>query len=363
MWSGANRFVLSTVRRTLLPTTTSYLRFASTPIIVKKPPNVKFDPRSKASPFYGLTPIVRNADRSATPVATPIVSEDGETLNTHKEKMDDETETDNDDDMNSDDDDDMDDEAVWFEVSAKIDAKLIEPIPLPERLHVNVLDKQDASLVGTLHLNPIVFGQHEIRIDILKRVVQYQRNKKRGRRKHLTKTIATKSGSGRKVRKQKGGGMARAGHSRPPHWRGGARAHGPKGSVQDYTTQLNKKIRALGMVHALSQKLKERNVIVLNDLMLETHKTKDLASFLLNQCQVGGRLGKSAILCDHVEEESSEVFRNLPIKLSVATGNLSKTKVLHPHYLNVYDLLKYEKLIVTVGGIQSLEKRFKDAAY
>ena len=362
MWSSTNRFVLSTVRRTLLPTTTSCLRFASTPNIVKKPPNIKFDPRSKSSPFYGLAPIVRNVDRSAKPEVAPEAKENDETLKIQKEETDDEMEIDSDDEMDSDD-DDMDDDALWFDVSAKIDAKLIEPIPLPERLHVNVIDKNDASLVGTLHLHPIVFGQDEIRIDILKRVAQYQRNKKRGRRKHLTKTIATRSGSGRKVRKQKGGGISRAGHSRPPHWKGGARAHGPRGSVQDYTTKLNKKIRALGVVHALSQKLKERNIIVLNDFMLESFKTKDLATFLMNQCQVGGRAGKSAILCDHVEEESPEVFRNIPIKLSVATGNLSRTKILHPGYMNVIDLLKHEKLIVTVSGIQLLEKRFKDAAY
>jgi large subunit ribosomal protein L4 len=328
---------------------------------VKKPPNIKFDPRSKSSPFFGLTPVtVKQQEPTGVAEATTQHQQQ------QQQQEEDYEDYDQDDFDTHDDDDDF-----WFDVSAKLYPQLIPIIPLPERLHVNVLDKIDASLVGTLHLHPIVFGQADIRVDIMHRVVQYQRAKKRGRRTALAKTIATVSGSGRKVRPQKGGGTSRAGHRRPPHWKGGARAHGPKGIIHDYTQSLNKKVRKLGMVHALSQKLQEQNLIVVNDFMLDSHRTKDLGAFLMDHFKVGGRLGTSAILCDYVHkdtnentnEDTNETFQDLPIKLIVAAGNLSKVKVLHQQYLNVFDLLKYEKLILTVGAIEMLEKRFKNATY
>ena len=94
------------------------------------------------------------------------------------------------------------------------------------------------------------------------------------------------------MRQQKGLGMTRAGHkhpAHPAHWRGGAKAHAPKGWIQNYETKLNKKVRKLGLKHALSQKLLEGNLTVLNDLQtLESHKTKTLIS-QLDQFDIGGR--------------------------------------------------------------------------
>ena len=83
-------------------------------------------------------------------------------------------------------------------------------------------------VVGTVNLPSEIFGKHPIRTDLIHRVVVYQRNKKRGKRNGgaRTKTISEVSGSGKKMRQQKGTGMARCGHKRPPHWRGGAKAHG-----------------------------------------------------------------------------------------------------------------------------------------
>ena len=107
--------------------------------------------------------------------------------------------------------------------------------PLPQRLYVQVYSfPPDNSLsntndtVGTLYLNEMVFGRTPIRTDLIHRVVVYQRNKKRGLRNAgaRTKTISEVSGSGKKMRPQKGSGKARCGHKRPPHWRGGAKAHG-----------------------------------------------------------------------------------------------------------------------------------------
>jgi len=110
-------------------------------------------------------------------------------------------------------------------------------LPLPQRLQVNIhqfhnpfSEEEDNSannIVGTIHLDEDVFGCSPIRTDILHRVVVYQRNKKRGKRYAAkTKTISEVRGSGKKMRPQKGTGSARCGHKRPPHWRGGAKAHG-----------------------------------------------------------------------------------------------------------------------------------------
>ena len=97
--------------------------------------------------------------------------------------------------------------------------------------------------------------------------------------------------------------MARAGHSRPPHWKGGAKAHGPRGSIQDYANcKLNKKTKRLALAHVLSQKLKEGNLILLNDLSVPSHKTKELAT-ILEQWNIGGRQGTTAYICDHVNDD------------------------------------------------------------
>jgi hypothetical protein len=98
---------------------------------------------------------------------------------------------------------------------------------------VEVNDHKDKNarsrvVVGTVQLPPDIFGKNPIRTDLIHRVVVYQRNKKRGKRNGgaRTKTISEVRGSGKKMRQQKGTGMARCGHKRPPHWRGGAKAHG-----------------------------------------------------------------------------------------------------------------------------------------
>lgn len=217
--------------------------------------------------------------------------------------------------------------------------------------------------------NKIVFGMDPIRPDLLQRVVTWQRNKKRGKRKAKTKTISEVSGSGRKVRNQKGGGVARAGHSRPAHWRGGAKAHGPKGSIQDYTSKLNKGVRRLGLKHALSQKLKEGNLILTSSLELESHKTKHFAA-ILDSHDIGGQYGATAFVIDHatandvgesgdydVDVTSSDSIGGINVNLKVASRNLYKVKVANQLGSNVYDILGHEKLVLSLGALKALEER------
>lgn len=238
-------------------------------------------------------------------------------------------------------------------------------IPLPDRLKTTV-HGVDGRANGTLWLDETVFGVDPIRVDLIKQAVDYIRNKIRGVRKAKSKTISEVSGSGRKVRKQKGTGMARAGHSRPAHWRGGAKAHGPKNTVDYGDVKMNKKARRLAMVSTLSQKLKEGNLIVVDNLNLESHKTKDLAKMLEETYGIG-KDGYSALVLDHylekegVEDDSYDAsFHGVPINLWVAASNIYKIKVASQRYANVYEILKKDKLIVTLAALEQIESRWKD---
>ena len=326
--------------------------------IVELPPNLKFDPRAKSSPFYGAERVVETTSRRTKQLKKKVEGQEAAAAES----------IDNDDDEYTDiDEDDADDEAdeqrVLYDLSTKADVP--RAIPLPQRLHVPIVDFKSGDEVGTIHLSDKTFGCNPVRVDILQRVVVWQRNKKRGKRNAgaRTKTISEVSGSGRKVRNQKGGGVARAGHSRPAHWRGGAKAHGPKGNVQDYTTKLNKKVRRMGMRHALSQKLLEGNLIITNDMASDTHKTKVLDE-MLNRFDVSGRYGVTALMVDdaHAEEGSDDeafVHGGVNVNLKVASGNLHKVKVQNQIACNVYDMLKYKKLFLSLDAVRALEARLE----
>ena len=329
------------------------------------PENLTIDKRSTCSPFYGLEASSNNDDDKET--KEPVEGDDED------DDSDDET-SGNIDDNDDDEDDDVEDEGEeddeWVEEAA---ANPLEPqyaVPLPDRLHMPIRNLPTSEEVGTIHLSSDVFGMDPIRPDLLHRVVIWQRNKKRGRRTAKTKTISEVSGSGKKVRNQKGGGVARAGHRRPAHWRGGAKAHGPKGSIQDYTTKINKKVRKLGLKHALSQKLKEGNLILLNDLVLDTHKTKNLVA-IFDRYDIGGKYGASAFVLDDADDdngvdlEDGEAVDVTPeysiggvnVNFKVACRNLYNVKVCNQIGGNVYDILKHEKLVMTLSAMKSLEER------
>lgn len=357
-------------------------------MIVELPPNLKFDPRAKSSPFYGVERVKSEKQRqreekkaaaieaSTTAAATTTTAADEEDQKdvaaeaSNPEVTEDDTEEKYEldafhPDYDSDVDDDYDEEEdrILYDLATKPD--IARAIPLPQRLHVPVMDIKTGEEVGTFHLSDKTFGIDPIRVDILHRVVIWQRNKKRGKRNAgaRTKTISENSGSGRKVRKQKGGGVARAGHSRPAHWRGGAKAHGPKGKIQDYSTKLNKKVRKLGIRHALSQKLKEGNLIVASDMAVPTHKTKEL-EMMLNRFGISGKKGVTALMVDDADEEDETVEENsviggLDVNLKVASGNLHKIQVLNQKGCHTYGCLKFKKLVLSLAAIRSLEERLE----
>ena len=157
------------------------------------------------------------------------------------------------------------------------------------------------------------------------------------------------SGSGKKVRPQKGGGTARAGHSRPPQWRGGAVAHGPK--PRDWSYKLNKKERRLGLCVALSSKVAEGNLVVVDGIAQATGRTADLAAKLSSR----GWADATVILPAGEDtttgaEDSSDLFLQ-------AAANMPRVNVLPQLGANVYDLLKREKVVLTKAAVRQLEAR------
>jgi large subunit ribosomal protein L4 len=331
------------------------------------PSNLRFDRKSsfapKQRPFSVTVPEVADDDDD----------DDNEDVDFQKDDNGESNPVDKNDDIldierNFDDDEDDDD----FDFDKDIEVS--EPryiIPLPDRLKTDIRHGLDGSVSGSLWLDPSVFGADPIRIDLIKQSVDYIRNKIRGRRKAKTKTISEVSGSGRKVRQQKGTGAARAGHSRPAHWRGGAKAHGPKNATDYGKVKMNKKVKRLAITSVLSQKLKEGNLIVVDSLQLESHKTGPWSS-LLDSAYGVGKDGSSALIFDHYNEPnegedededkgdaSSASYNGVPINLWVASGNNYKVKVANQRFCNVYDILKKEKLILTLSALEQIEARWK----
>jgi large subunit ribosomal protein L4 len=197
----------------------------------------------------------------------------------------------------------------------------------------------DGTNSGSIELNEAIFGL-EPRADILARMVRYQLAKRRAGT-HKTKDRSEIARTGKKLYRQKGTGNARHGSARVPQFRGGGRAFGPV--VRSHAHDLPKKVRALALKHALSAKAKDGGIIVWANAEIADSKTKGLrANF--------AKLGlTSALIID-----GAEVTANF----SQAARGISKIDVLPVQGINVYDILRREKLILTKAAIDALEARF-----
>ncbi len=184
-----------------------------------------------------------------------------------------------------------------------------------------------------------VFGV-EPREGLLHEVVRWQQAKKRAGTAS-TKTRAEVSGGGRKPWRQKGTGRARVGSTRNPVWRHGGVAHGPK--PRDYSYTLPKKVRRLGLRMALSAKLQSDRLVVLDDYGINEIKTKNMKALL-------DRFGiESALLV--ADTDSREV--------RLSARNLPRVSVVPEGGLNVYDILKYDFLVMLESEVSTLEERLK----
>lgn len=197
-----------------------------------------------------------------------------------------------------------------------------------------------AKKAGTVDLSEEVFGL-EPRTDILHRMVSYQLAKRQAGT-HKTKGRSEISLTGKKFVKQKGSGGARHGDRKAPQFRGGGKAFGPV--VRSHAIDLPKKVRALALRHALSSKAKSDNLVILEDTKVAAPKTKALKDAF-------GKLGlTSALFID-----GAEVNENF----ALAARNIPNVDVLPVQGINVYDILRREKLVLTKAAVESLEARFK----
>lgn len=197
-----------------------------------------------------------------------------------------------------------------------------------------------AEEVGSIDLADEVFGL-EVRGDILARVVDWQRAKRRSGN-HKTKGISEISGTTKKPFAQKGGGRARQGSLRSPQFRGGATIFGPV--VRSHAYDLPKKIRTLGLKTALSSKQAEGKLIVLDELPTDIAKTKILA-------QAFGKLGWNSVLIIDGPEPGVSFKR--------AAANLKHVDLLPQQGANVYDILRRDTLVLTRAAVEHLEARLK----
>ncbi len=197
-----------------------------------------------------------------------------------------------------------------------------------------------AKKAGTVDLSEEIFGL-EPREDILHRMVRYQLAKRQAGT-HKTKARGEISRTGAKFGRQKGGGRARHGSRRAGIFVGGAKAFGPR--VRSHAIDLPKKVRALALKHALSSKVKAEELIVLDSADAKEPKTKDLRGAL-------ARLGlDNALIVD-----GTEVNENF----ARAARNIVNIDVLPVQGINVYDILRRNKLVLTKAAVEALEARFK----
>jgi len=193
--------------------------------------------------------------------------------------------------------------------------------------------------VGEIDLNDKVFGI-EPNEAVMQQFVKMQlANKRQGTAS--TKTRAEVRGGGKKPWKQKGTGRARVGSSRNPVWRGGGIVFGPK--PRDYSYTLPRKVRRLALKSALSSKMKDSNIIVVDFLAFEEPKTKLMLETLESL---------------NAAEKTLVVTADGDVNVYKSARNIPGVKSLRADYINVFDILKYDTLLMTRDAVARVEEVF-----
>ena len=196
----------------------------------------------------------------------------------------------------------------------------------------------DGKKVGSVELTDSIFGL-EPRADILHRVVTWQRAKQRAGT-HAVKSVSDVAGSGKKAFKQKKTGNARQGERYNVHMRGGGVVHGPV--VRDHSIDLPKKIRSLGLKMALSSKAQDGSLVIIDSEKLAAAKTNAFAK-QLKKLNIASALFVGAT-------ELDENFKK-------SAANIANIDALPTIGLNVLDILKHEKLVLTADAVKAVEAR------
>jgi large subunit ribosomal protein L4 len=198
----------------------------------------------------------------------------------------------------------------------------------------------EGKAAGSVELSDAIFGL-EPRKDLIQRCVNWQLAKRQAGT-HKTQGRADVWRTGKKMYKQKGTGGARHGSARVPQFRGGGRAFGPV--VRSHAFDLPKKVRALALRHALSAKVKDGGLIVIESATLEAAKTKALIGHF------SGLGLTNALIIDGAEVNAG---------FAIAARNIPNIDVLPIQGINVYDILRRQKLVLTKAALDALEARFK----
>lgn len=190
--------------------------------------------------------------------------------------------------------------------------------------------------VEELELNDAIFGV-EVNEHLLHRAVVAQlANKRQGTQSALTR--AEVRGGGRKPWRQKGTGRARQGSTRSPQWKGGGVVFAPK--PRDYSMKMNKKEKRIALQSALTSKVNDQKLIVLDELAFNEIKTKNMVAVLENL-----KVQKALVV---VEDNNNNVV--------LSTRNIEGVKTASTNTINVYDLLKYDACIVTKSTVAAIEE-------
>ena len=190
--------------------------------------------------------------------------------------------------------------------------------------------------VGTIELNDAVFGVEVNEHLVHMAVVQQLANNRQGTQK--AKTRSEVSGGGRKPWRQKGTGHARQGSIRAPQWTGGGVVFAPV--PRDYSFKMNKKEKAAAMKSVLTTKLNEEKLIVVDALDFEAPKTKEMKAVLDNL-----KVAKALVV---VDEAAANAI--------LSTNNLKEARGVYSNSISVYDILKYDTVVVTKSAVKAIEE-------
>ena len=201
---------------------------------------------------------------------------------------------------------------------------------------INVVDMA-GKVVSELELNDAVFAVEINKTAMHAAVVNYLANQRQGTQSTLTRTEV--SGGGKKPWRQKGTGHARQGSTRAPQWRHGGIALGPK--PRSYRYSLNKKLKRIAMLSALSSKVSENEMIVVDAIKTDEFKTKTMVAML----KAIGADAKTLIVLDSVDK-----------KVIKSAANIEGVKTTQVNTLNVYDILNCNKFVIVKGAVEKLEE-------
>ncbi|MBP3627054.1 MAG: 50S ribosomal protein L4 [Clostridia bacterium] len=191
--------------------------------------------------------------------------------------------------------------------------------------------------VGNITLSDAIFGIEPNAVVMHMAVVNYLANQRQGTQSTLTRTEV--SGGGKKPWRQKGTGHARQGSTRAPQWRHGGIVHAPK--PRDYSYSLNKKVRRLALKSALSDKVLTGDMIVLDELKLDTYKTKIVAD-----CLKAIGAGKKTLVI--LEDNSAFAVKSI--------ANIAGAKSAQVNTINTYDIINADTVVMVKGAVAKLEE-------